>query len=783
MKAPARFLGANLIWSRTGPVWAVFAVEASSYPWLPRRDKLRLHAATQAALRSLDRESVILSTCTPAPNGVEGGPSGATERRWFLAAALPPSVESNSLRSVLGAASAAVVPAFGLAPAPVGPDERARRARQAQEVLARLEACVPVRPASVGEVCWLYDAALRRGLPVGPPGPPPGGGRGGTEEAGDPRLITVADAVFKEGGFAADPDRPRHRRYLRVETESGVCFQALLAISGLPERFSFPDGGGEWLAAADAASCPVDWCLRIRPIPPATAQASARRQARQLHAQAGEYEGDSAGAPPSLAEAIDAIGDLRTRLGAGDTELQVTIVLALGAPDLRRLEERVAGLRSLFGAGYSLHRPIGGQSGLFLAMLPGAPARAPVGDYRHHLLSRDLAAGMPFAGAGAGDPQGFVVGDCADAGTTRPVLLDPAYGPSTNRSGSLGVFGALGSGKSYFMKGVVAGTLERGGRVCVLDRTASGEYARLAGVLPGRSQVLSVSASPPPCLDPLRLFEGPDRVRISTGFLTMLAGATPTDPAGLAIAEAVRRAAANQGGRLSDVAGLLAEAAQDPGAGLARRAIEAGLEQPIAAIAFGAGPVARLDADYLVLHVPGLRLPEREIALREHLARRLAPEQVLSCAVLYLLAAAARQVTYADPSRFSAAVFDEAWHLTASLEGRSLLLDGIREGRKHNAAVWLVSQHPNDLGDTELAHLLGPRFVFRQDRGAAPAALQFVGVEPTDQAVDTIASAPEGTCLFRDVRGRVALVRIRGPRSDELRSLFDTNPSRSVRPA
>src|SRR5207237_3289661 len=133
-------------------------------------------------------------------------------------------------------------------------------------------------------------------------------------------------------------------------------------------------------------------------------------------------------------------------------------------------------------------------------------------------------------------------------------------------------------------------------------------------------------------------------------------------------------------------------------------------------------PLARLDADYLVFHAPGISLPDRDIALREHLARRLPAEQVLSQALLYLVAAVARHATFSDPSRFAAALFDEAWYLTSSLQGRSLLLDGIRDGRKHNAAILLVAQHPDDIGDDALAHRLAPRFVLRQPQPAPPAA-------------------------------------------------------------
>jgi hypothetical protein len=148
------------------------------------------------------------------------------------------------------------------------------------------------------------------------------------------------------------------------------------------------------------------------------------------------------------------------------------------------------------------------------------------------------------------------------------------------------------------------------------------------------------------------------------------------------------------------------------------------------------------------------------------------------------MAAVARHVTFSDPRRFAAALFDEAWYLTSSLQGRALLLDGIRDGRKHNAAIWLVSQHPDDLGDDALTHLLGPRFVFRQAKAAAPAALHFLGIEASQRAVDTVVSAPEGTCLFRDVRDRVGRVHILPAMTSELHDAFDTNPlTGKIRPA
>jgi hypothetical protein len=106
------------------------------------------------------------------------------------------------------------------------------------------------------------------------------------------------------------------------------------------------------------------------------------------------------------------------------------------------------------------------------------------------------------------------------------------------------------------------------------------------------------------------------------------------------------------------------------------------------------------------------------------------------------------------------------------------LIEGVRDGRKHNGAIWLASQHPNDFAISELADLLGSRFVFRQARQAIPAALQFLGI---DDSVDAAAVLEQdmgsGQCLYRDVRDRVGLIQVLPPPLNDVASVFDTTPS------
>lgn len=796
MRLPARFLADHLVWSTDGGVWATWRVDPVAYLYRSTADKLRLHSRLRSALTVLPGDALLASVCRqidpadtvaqmavgvagPAPawsRAMEGAyrlldDVGVFERRFYLTVRLP----DQGAGGIVGQLSSLFAGSVGMAGLPPTGREIDTRRRQATQVRARLAAGLGLQPVAAAELRWLYVRGILRGQDPPLVDEQPTGGVG---RAAGP----LVDAVLVEGGGRDDRDRPRHRRYVRVDTETATTYQTVLVMSDMPASWVFPDGLGEWFAAVDQMAFPVDWAARVRLVPNADAQLRSRRQARQLTAQVDEYEGEPTGPPPSLAAAMQAVDAQRSELSASPSapELQTTIMFALAAGDLAGLEEQAGELQSLFeGHEYLLPRPTGNQLQLLRAMLPGAGLPAVCRDYAQFLMPRDLASGMPIASTRVGDRGGMLLGYSLD-GLGQPVLFDPAGGPATGRSGSVGVFGALGSGKSYMGKRAAWAVLARGGRVVALDRTASGEYARFAAAAPGRAQVVELSGSSTACLDPLAVFDGPDRIRYAVGFLSQLTGTSPTGLAGATLAEAVRTVA-EADGRLIDVIDRLrgrADVDGDRDADTLARKLANLAREPVARLAFGDGDVLTMDADYIVLWTPGLSLPDRDELDRPG---DLLPEQVVSQALLYLAAGIARTVAFAD-HRFAVALFDEAWSLTASPQGRALLLEGVRDGRKHNAAVWLVTQHPDDLGDDRLAELLGPRFVFRQSGDGARKACRLLGLDPdprwierleTDDPIEGLAS---GQCLFRDVRGRVGRIQVATAETPELAAAIDTTP-------
>ena len=827
MKPPARAIVGNLVWSSDGGVWAVWRVFPFPLAHTAVVDKLAIHSRIRGLLVNLPTDSMLLSICerldplevvTKMVDGVDldrrpawsqacdatyAWLSGTTlhQRRYYVAVGLP-----NARRpwlEVLRDAVGQVNTTFGLSPRPVPADEVDLRRRQARESEVRLAQHVSLTPVSAGELCWLYARALRR--EANEPAfdeswepPRPGGFPGPADPAAAERrrpqgvLAHLTDAVVTEGGDASDDDRPRHRRYVRVDFADACAYQTVLAMSDMPHFFRFPDGGAEWLYYADDAGFPVDWCVRVRSVPNADAQVKVRRKHRDLVGQIEEYDGDLTGAPPQLAEAIQAIEDERAALGSNpaEPEMQVTVLLSVAAPTLTELEDRASALGAMFEPReYGLARPTGGQMALLRAMLPGTVAPLVARDYTQFMLARDLAAGSPFCGPEVGDPRGLLLGVSLDGGNAMPVLFDPAYGPQVNASPSLAAVGRLGSGKSFFLKRLCWDTIARGGQVVTIDRTRRGEYVAFAEAVPGRVQLVRLEAGADVCLDPLRTFSGDERAVVTLGFLSLLAGCSTHSDEGAALAEAVDAVVERRDAALTDVIDELQRmATADPehpdlaARGLARRLAHY-RRSPTGQLAFGAGQPMSLDADFIVFWAPDLALPDRETLDNEQRNRMMLPEQVLGQALLYLVAAVGRQVVFRDPSRFAAALYDEAWALLASPYGQNLLIEGVRDGRKHNGAIWLASQHPNDFAISELEDLLGSRFVFHQARSAIPAALRFLGVaDSLDAAITLEHGLGSGLCLYRDVRDRVGLIQVLPPAAPGVASSFETAPTADAGP-
>lgn len=817
MKPPIRAVVGNLVWNRTGQVWAVYAVEPVGSLHASHSQRIKVFNRLRSAFMKLPTEAHLLSigetvdpfdvlTSTLPANGVlsnlgrdlqqryEGYlTSQRTVRRTHYVALLLDRVGSNDLRSHVDTAMAAVTETLGATSVP-SPKVVKRCERRAAEMAAKFGSIrlVAVTP---GRIRWLSARLLSRGVDDVM-----------YDESWEPRAGSATTSLtgpfqevrFLEGGDGDDEDRGRLGRYVRCDTAQGSGFHTCLVLSDMPTNWRFP-GDGELLAELESAAeesergevIEADISIRIRRIDNAKARKKTKgKQATMVH-QRGEYDGSATGAPDSLDSASDSLRDLRRSLenNKAEPELECTVIVHLADASLERLERHAESLRSQFEpANYGLVRPIGDQMKLLSMAWPGSPAVSPVRDYRQHLLARDLASMLPFNASGVGDDRGGLFAVNLDSGVGQPVHFDPSRGPMRNMPGNWAAIGEPGAGKSASGKRAIELVIVDGGQVVTIDRTEQREYVRYAVALSKMgvgTQVVEIGAGAGPTLDPMIVFGPRERVTVTIGFVSQLCMVETGSLESMALADAVDTVSARDG-RLVDVRdelqrqadGGVAEASM-----LARKLARFARIGELGHSVFGDGEPVAMDAGFVVFSLAGLDLPSRETLENEHLSKRMLDSQVAAQALLYLVAAYMRRATFANRGRFAMAVIDEFWGLKSSPYGRALIDEWVRDSRKHNAAVAMFSQHADDF-DESVRSFLGTRMVFRQRTPkAAAAALAFLDVTD-DEMVERLVSSnideggfASGTCLLRDLDNRVGLVQVHQSFNPYLREASDTNPT------
>lgn len=840
MALPIRHVEKNLLFTTHGTCWAIWRVAATNYSHAPAKAKERRLKAIEALVKSLTGEPMLLSLCPQVDpvavvramvRGVDLDKSPVYEqvghavldqledmeltgRTDWLAVPLPAASRKDSVVSTLSAAAAQLAGQLGLMPAPITAEEVARRAEQAARMQAQWPAGVSMRPANEAEILWIYGHSARRGLsePLLPDGSQtPVRGRGRTTAA-------LGELLLAEGGtdFRARraPGNPFGRRHLQVTSEWGDSHQALLALAEMPEAFALP--GAAYLQQLDDLAYPVDWVARLVITPGAKAEPKVRKRARHLSAQAAEYEGDPAGPPTSIARNEADNAEYRDRLTASAREVEVRAMVTLAvwgaSPD--DAQERAASLASGFGSDdYTFARPVGEQANLWHAMLPGCPTPRVMTGYAQYLLARDFAMAMPWCGSQLGDDAGGLFGVQLAAGGARPVLIDPTRGPQRNASASFAAIGELGAGKSIALKSMGWHVLARGhqrgrpnsrGRAVIVDRTDEEEWVRFARACPGTTQVIRISQDAEVSLDPLRLYVGTSpktAARYCESFLTLLLGVKPMDLEGVALSEAVQAVLEGPAPSMRALAEeLTARGQEDEASRALARKLAAVARKDQAAVVFDERlPVVdTARADSVVFAVNGLALPKKAELDSEHRSQRLEFEKVLGRAVMYLIAAVARETAMASKDEFAVAIFDECWWLTSSDEGLELLLELLRDGRKHNAAAYVGSHDPEDIGPSDsekgaiVRGLIPHRMVFRQtSRTLAARALEFIGMDGDDSdLLDLVTSelspldledeeeraARAGECFYRDLAGRIGLMRVLIPLEPNVARVIHTTP-------
>lgn len=741
--------------------------------------------------------------------------------------AVPLQTESGRLPVSLGAAWAEIASVLGMRPAPVTRREVSACREQASRVEAALAGGIAFRPARPAEIVWMIQHAVHRGLAEPLLAEAETSDLyGGHVRAGVLRSPSYADLGqirLQEGGVAPDlddvddlkspgriarsgrrawwrlgADSPLGRRWLQVESDTGIGYQAQVALAECPPSVS--QDAADLFAQLEMLDFPVDYTVDLTLVPAEKARDQVRRKKSELIDQADQYDARPTGMPASLTEAARDLGELDARLSrtSAEVEVQSVTVLTVWGPTAAVCDARARALAALLGgADYRAVRPAGLQEALFALGLPGTVRPGVVREFTQHQIGEDWALNGAFTVSEVGDPTGMFLGIDLDSGTTRPVMINVADAPRVDASASLGIVGDLGAGKSVLQKLIAEAVWARGGCGICIDRTPVREWAAFARTAAaGRVQIID-AAQAEVSIDPLRMFGGPEGRHYALSYLTLQLGIGPMSTSGEVLHHAVERAAADDAPSMRRVLEALEEMAQGKaGARQDAAATLAGLvrvvaNSPLAAMVFDPGlPPVRLDAssasDMIVITTAGLALPPKAAFDKPEVLHQQPLEALIGRAVLYLIAAIARQTAFEDPERFTAVVLDELYWLTSSAEGTALVHEILHDGRKHGAGLIAGSHDAEELGPDR--GLMAYRALARTaDRERARRGLEFVGLDPNDPELlrlVTTGLSPvgltgrEGEFLLTCPRQNTGRVKVCIPRIARITASITTTPGR-----
>ncbi|MER5951203.1 ATP-binding protein [Streptomyces sp. NPDC001904] len=735
---------------------------------------------------------------------------GQEMHRRTLWLAIPLSDESRSdrrlaARAVGTGALGELCDVLGLRPAPVSDHDVARARERAAQIEAQIAGAVPLRPARPAEIVWIVQHALHRGLSepllseaaVSPlyGSRVTGGvltspsyaelGQVRLEEGGLPRSApAAADAsaggrrsllARRPGGahltgrqWWKEATSPIQRRWLQVDTVEGTGYQAHLVLAEAPPAVSVQ--AADLFAQLESLDFPVDFTVSLELVTASEARRRIQRKRNELVDQVDQYDARPTGLPSDIPEAARDLREMDARLArmSAEVEVQSVTVLTVWAPTSELCDARARALEKLLaGVDYRMVRPVGLQSELFALGLPGSVRPFAVKEFTQHQVAEDWAMSGAFTRSEAGDPAGILLGFDLDCGTPRPVTINVADAPKRDASASMAVVGDLGGGKSVLQKIVQSAVVDRGGRAICIDRTPVREWATFArGSAPGRCQVID-AAQAELSIDPLRLFPGMQGRQYALNYLLLQLGIGAMSIQGEVLHHAVEQAADLPDASMSKVIDLLGQVARSKSGKRADAAASvAGMLRlvtgnPLAAMVFDpALPVARLDgsasADLIVITTAGLTLPPKQAFEKPEILHQQPLEALIGRAVLYLIAAMARQSAFTDPARFCAVVTDELYWLTSSAEGTALVHEILHDGRKHGAGLFAGSHDARELGPDR--GLFAYKALARTaDAERARRGLDFVGMDSRDAELVRLVTTNLSPVGIADRAGEVLL--------------------------
>ncbi|WP_332058042.1 ATP-binding protein [Streptococcus canis] len=486
--------------------------------------------------------------------------------------------------------------------------------------------------------------------------------------------------------------------------------------------------------------------------------------------------------------------DLMKKVGNKEEIIEYGCFLVVSGSSLKQLRQRRHAVLSYFAdMQVAVHEASHDTPYLFQALLYGQNLQKTTRKWNHLVTSRGFSEMMLFTNTQSGNRIGWYIGRVdnrlsawdnigeAIMGSKNLVLFNATVANKEDVAGKVTknphiiITGATGQGKSYLAQMIFLHTAQQNVRVLYIDpkRELRQHYLQVvsdpdyAKQFPLRKEQIeqinfvtldSAVKANHGVLDPIVILDKEDASSTAKNMLLyLLRNATEvkivqTTALTEAISEVISRRENGEVVGFNQVIETLCQSDHQDIVDVGHY-FKAIIKNSILELAFSDGNVKGLSYEerVTVLEVADLSLPKDG-------AEHISDHETNSIALMFALGAFCKHFGERTNEE-TVEIFDEAWILMQSSEGKAVIKSMRRVGRSKYNVLMLVSQSVHDAENDDDTTGFGTIFAF-YEKSEREAILNHVGLEVNEKNLEWIDNMISGQCLYYDVYGNLNMMSV-----------------------
>ncbi|HFU0993344.1 TPA: ATP-binding protein [Streptococcus agalactiae] len=593
-------------------------------------------------------------------------------------------------------------------------------------------------------------------------------------------MLNVTDTLIKslEGGF------------LKLESAYGSSFVSVLPVG----RFSTIFNGFHLGELVQRMSFPVELRLQAEFIDKTKLGGTMGRSNTRYDQIMKEAYNTNTVQQDDILMGAYSLKDLMKKVGNKEEIIEYGCYLVVAGSSLNQLKQRRYAILSYFDdMKVNVYEASHDTPYLFQALLYGQDLQKTTRKWNHLVTARGFSELMLFTNTQSGNRIGWYIGrvdnrltawdsiDEAIMGSKNLVLFNATVANKEDVAGKVTknphviITGATGQGKSYLAQMIFLHTAQQNVRVLYIDPkrelrqhylkvVSDPEYARkfpLRKKQIEETNFVTLDSSVKEnhgVLDPIVILDKEGASSTAKNMLLyLLKNATEikldqTTALTEAISQVIAKREAGEVVGFNQVIEALIDSESDEVQSVGRY-FKAIIQNSILELAFSDGDVAGLSYEerVTVLEVADLSLPKDG-------SDHISDHESNSIALMFALGAFCKHFGERSDDE-TVEIFDEAWVLMQSSEGKAVIKSMRRVGRSKYNVLMLVSQSVHDAENDDDTTGFGTIFSF-YEKSEREDILKHVGLEVTPKNLEWIDNMISGQCLYYDVYGNLNMISI-----------------------